>query len=187
MDKDEIKSLYAELIGCLGQTPPADGIHATSMVINDDNAIKRYNDTIKILNDVTGKNYDRFLLYPGRRYDLIHLSTYRQTLGAIISKLHAEYFSDLPEPFSGKPTTLLRMDQQQNQSAFIEMLLDLQARIDEKMPTLLDGSDEKTFLVSLKRALRNVSCIADIIGRILKLAGQFELTPERIANLLKFT
>jgi hypothetical protein len=74
---------------------------------------------------------------------IIAVSTYRQKLGGLISWLHGKYFTDEPPPFSGMPSTVIIQVQQQSVS--VQMLLDIQTKIDEAL-TKAKGEKEQGFL-----------------------------------------
>ena len=49
----------------------------------------------------------------------VRVLDYRQKLGGLIARLHAEYFYDEPAPFAGMPSTIIQ--QTQSQSIDIQM------------------------------------------------------------------
>ena len=50
------------------------------------------------------------------------------------------------------------------------MILDVQSKIDEKIPNYPDGSNEKSFLQKLKGSLSSISNVNQLIQNVLKLA-----------------
>ena len=138
-----------------------------------------------MLSIISGKDYGRFLIEPksDRNVPYIYLITYRQKLGGLISALHAEYFGNELAPFSGVPSTIITQSQQQNQSVHIQMLLEIQSKIDEKIPHYPEGSKERSFLQKLKRSLSSISNITQLLSQLLKMAKEFGL---RIDDILKF-
>ena len=173
--KDKIRLLYSEFQGYLSQTPKRD-----DRVIVDDSDWTRHNETVKELYQIAGENYNKFLIKPNISNDCVLLSTYRQILGGLISRLHAEYFSDEPAPFSGMPSTIITQTQQQSQS--IQMYLDIQSKIDEAIPNFEDGSKEKGFLEKFKSSLNTASNVNDLFKLCFKLATELGVS---IATLLK--
>ncbi len=188
MNKDDLKALYGEFVGYLSQTPnvPED---KPQISMYDDAVWDQYNNAVLKLCGITEKDYKEFLITPntGQVGNFIRINTYRHKLGGLISRLHAEYFSELPEPFSGKPSIVISQSQEQNQSTLIQILLDIQSKIDEKIATVAEGSKEKGFLQKLKGVLGGIKNVTEVITQILKLASEFGLTPEQVLNLLSFT
>lgn len=176
--KDKIRPLYSEFQGYLSQTPKL----RDARDIVDDSDWMRYNEVVKELNQIAGENYNKFLIKPEILNDhtIVLVSTYRQTLGGLISRLHAEYFSDEPAPFSGMPSTIITQTQQQSQS--IQMYLDIQSKIDEAIPNFEDGSKEKGFLEKFKSSLNTASNVNDLFKLCFKLATELGVS---IATLLK--
>jgi hypothetical protein len=110
-------------------------------------------------------------------FGLIH----RQKIGGLISNLHGEYFSDETPPFSGMPSTVITQTQQQTMS--IQLLLDIQSKIDELLPSLEAGSKKQKFLDKFKSILSSVSNVNDLIGKCMKLAHEFDLNVQDILSM----
>jgi len=182
MKNDEVKCLYAEFVGYLSQLPSPS---TTNDIVTDEASWAQYNDAVARLPQVTGKDYKTFSITPGRGRDWVELVTYRQKLGGLISRLHAEYFPELPEPFSGQPSVVITQSQQQSQSVFIQMLLDVQSKIDEKLPTLKEESKEKGFLQKLKGTLSSAPNIISLIVQILTLAKECGISIDKLSELFK--
>ena len=173
--KEKVRPLYSELQGYLSQAPP-DEKHD---IIHDESIWSLYNDSVRSLNKVSGVDYSRFII-TSHAEGYITVSTYRQKLGGLISSLHAEYFSDEPAPFSGGPSTVITQTQQQSQS--VQMLLDIQSKIDEVLPRCEAGSPEQGFLQRLKDSLSTVSNVKELFNLCFKLAKEFGLS---ITTLMK--
>lgn len=187
--KEKIRPIYFELQGYLSQAPelknPADRTE-------DKTLWDQVNNTINELNTVSGKNYDNFKLNPvfiNQRglipHHAIKISAYRLKLGGLIARLHGEYFSDEPAPFSGMPTTVISQTQQQTQSFQVQMLLEIQSKIDERVSKFDEGSKERTFLEKIKSSLVSVKNITELIMLILATGKGLGLTIEQILNILK--
>jgi len=168
--KGEIKAIYSELRGYLAETP----------TIKDDDDIfeesvwLQYNSTVRLLNEVSGKDYSRFLIEARRseassrlRIDIV---AYRSKLGGLISRLYGEYFEEEPNPLDGTPSTVIAQSQQQGQSIHIQMILDVQSKIDEKIPNYPEGSNEESFLQKLKGSLSSISNVNQLLQTVFKLA-----------------
>lgn len=186
MGNDEVKYLYAEFIGYLSQTPTAPQ-DKPYLVLDDHSIWNQYNDSVKKLSEITGKDYGEFVIEPltGSAGKFIRINTYRHKLGGLISRLHAEFFPELPEPFSGQPSVVITQNQQQSQSVLIQMLLDVQSKIDEKLPTLKEGSKEKGFLQKLKSTLSSAPNIIGLIVQILALAREYGISIDKLWELFK--
>ncbi len=182
--KEKIRPVYLELRGYLSQIPePAQ----VSDAMYDPAVWEQYNTTIVELNTISSKNYDRFKIVPeqGHSSEFLRILTYRQKLGGLISRLHGDFFSDEPLPFGGMPTTVISQNQQQAQSQQIQMLLEIQSKIDEKIPILPESSKEKTFLRKVKESLTSVGNVTQLIALLLKTAKDLGLTVEQIYSLFK--
>jgi len=183
--KEKIRPIYEELQGYLSQTPLPKEPYDSS---DDSSLWEQYNQAIEELNNISGKNYDRFRITPlsgGDGYTFIRLLVYRNKLGGLISRLYGEYFSGEPAPFSGKPGTVITQTQQQSQSFQIQMLLEVQSKIDEKIPKFDKGSKERGFLEKIKGSLASVRNVAELISLLLKTGRDIGLTVDQILNILK--
>ncbi len=187
MELNELKPIYKELQGYLSQTPfPKDPNDFTS----EKSVWEQYNQTIEFLSNTTGANFSRFKVEPeGDEYPTLNITGYRQKLGGLISYLHAKYFNEEREPFSGTPSTVITQHQQQNQSQtiYIQLLLDMQSKIDKNIEKYDEGSKEKSFLKTLKEQLSTVTNATKLFALILKLADKFGLNPEEILKLLSLS
>ncbi len=181
--KDQVRPIYSELQGYLSQAPSFKDQPWTT----EQSIWNQYNGTVDELNKVFDQEhkYDRFKIIPSRRGDFISIdmADYRNKLGGLISRLHAEYFSDEPAPFSGMPSTIITQHQVQNQSTYVQILLDIQSKIDEKLKEHKDGSKEKTFLEKIKSSLSKVGNISDLLSLILKTGVDAGLTIEQVWKL----
>jgi len=187
--KDKIRPIYSELQGYLSQAPklesPLDGS-------SDKTPWTQVNNTIDELNSISGKNYDSFKLNPEFMnqkgmipHYFIKISAYRSKLAGLIARLHGEYFSDEPAPFSGMPSTIITQTQQQSQSFQVQMLLEIRSKIDEKIPKFDKDSKERGFLEKVKGSLASVRNVAELILLLLKTGKDIGLTVDQILNILK--
>ncbi len=139
-EKEEIRPLYSELQGYLSQAPKAEKYYE----IHDSNLWQQVNNAIDELSDVSGEDNRRFKMvpeiYPESRDEHLHHDTYRGNLGGLISRLHGKYFSDEQPPFSGMPSTVIHQTQEQSQSLQVEMLLEINTQICEKLPQFEQGT-----------------------------------------------
>jgi len=183
MDINKIKSLYAEFIGYLSQTP----LSKESPSIYSKQIWEQYNKSIKRLSEISEIDYNDFLIKAESSHNTemsyIETDVYRSKLGGLISKLHAEYFDNMPEPFSGKPSIVINQTQQQNQQILFQVILDVQSKIDEKLPSLQEGSKEKTFFQKLKGSLSATTGIIDLLSKIFILAKECGVSTDQLMQL----
>lgn len=178
MDLEKIKPLYSEFQGYLSQAPDA---KTSGDVIYDLSFSEQYNATIKLLSSLTGEDYNRFCVQPPQRERWVHIATYRQKLGGLILYLHGKYFANDPAPFSGGPSTIITQTQQQSQS--IQMLLDVQSKIDEQISRFSEGEKEKGFLQRLKSSLSSISNVTQLLAQVFKLAKEFGLNIDSVSKI----
>jgi hypothetical protein len=183
--KIKVRPFYSELQGYLSQAPTPEG----STTIHESSIWEQHNEVVKLLTKETGKDYSRFLLKPrssdfqGRTRQYLPTIDYRQKLGGLISRLHAEYFSEEPPPFSGMPSTIINQTQQQTQSVHVQMLLDVRSHIDKKLPEFQKGSAERSFLENLKTKLSSVSNVVDLFSLCTKLARDAGISLETLHRI----
>jgi hypothetical protein len=185
MAKEEMKLLYRELQGYLAQAPElGDPLGAVSL---EESVWNHYNEAVNLLNAISGKDYSRFLIRPetdiNKQFRSARLSTYRQRLGGLISRLRAEYFADEPNPLEVAPQTMISQTQQLTQSVHIQMLLDIQSKIDSKISSYKEGSREKGFLQKLKGSLSSLRDVTQLLTQIVMIANEFGLNVNDILNL----
>jgi len=178
--KEDVRPIYAELQGYLAQEIK------TGSATYDSSFWERPNQAITELEKITGKKYSRFMLTPKTTTSgslLIAYDTYRQQLGGIIARLHAEYFSDEIPPFADMPKTIITQSQNQNQSLQIQLLLEVQELINKKLGTVQDGSKEKTFLEKIKASLSTVRDVSQLVNLLITTAQQVGITIEQLKTL----
>jgi hypothetical protein len=180
MEKEKIRPLYAEFQGYLSQTPEP---RTPGDTLNDEPLWTQYNNSVDLLNKISGEDFSRFKIQPKKVTNLnfILILTYRQKLGGLISHLHGKYFPDEPAPFSGMPTTVISQSQQQNQT--IQMLVEIRDKIEAKMPDYPEGSKEKKFLQKFKQGLTSISNWTQLLTQLFKLAKDFGLDIDSIAQI----
>lgn len=188
MDKQEIKAIYGELMGFLSQTPPQP-MDKPEISLYDEAIWTHYNKRIQSLNDLTGKDYSDYILKPNHSSSFgayINLLTYRNKLGGIISRLHAEYFEEMAEPFSGKPSIVVNQNQEQSQSVsvLLQTVVELRDKIDQQLPNYEEGTKEKGFLKKLKDSITTATSITNLMSIIVKLAAEFGISPDMLARFM---
>lgn len=182
-EKKKIRPLYNELQGYLSQAPKNVGANDWFPTNSQWEYVNR---AIDRLNTVTGKNYDHFKIAQeigkqSREPYEVYVSTFKGKLGGLISYLHGEYFSDEPSPFDGVPSTVITQYQNQQQSVNV-LILEMQRKIDEKLPTTEDEK-EKGFLKRLQGVLPTVTTGIGLVKSVFDLAAQMGLDPHQISRL----
>jgi hypothetical protein len=183
MEKEKIRPLYSELKGYLSQAPT---IKEPYEYTNDESIWEQYNKSVDLVSKITGEDLRRFLIVPtegGYGSKLLHIITYRQKLGGLISYLHGKYFADEPAPLGEAPKTVITQSQQQTQ--YIQMLLEMQSKIDEKLQGCEEGSKEKNFLQRIKSSLSSITSATQLISQILNIAKEFGLNVDDILRLFR--
>lgn len=180
MDKKErIAPIYSELQGYLAQAPDKD----SEIFISD--VWERYNQTIVELNDVSGKDYDGWRInpriWPDTKNFYMSALDYRTKLGGLIARLHREFFRDEAAPFNGMPSTIINQSQHQYQS--VQMLLEVQTKLDEKLYKAADGSKEKSFLERVKSSLPSVLSVTELLSLIMKIAKEIGISVNELTKL----
>jgi len=187
-NKEDIRPIYSELQGYLSQAP-SESPERPGAVTYDTLIWQQYNLAVDELNKVSGESYDRFKIQPKtteRGSVLMGVIPYRSKLGGLISRLHAKYFSDEQAPFSGMPSTVISQTQQQNQSFQIELLLQIQSKIDEQLSKLEAGDTKKRdFLEKVKGALKSVRDSTGFVALLLTTAQEFGLSVKELLELFK--
>ena len=113
----------------------------------------------------------------------MNTQSYRTKLSGLISRLHGEYFSNEQPPFSEMPNTVITQNQMQSQNIFVQVLLEFQSKIDEKLNEYKEDSKEKSFLEKLKSSLSSTSNIFDLLKLTLKIGTEIGLTMNQIIKL----
>jgi len=182
MEKEKIRPLYSELQGYLSQAPKTDNPSSST---SDESLWTHYNESVKLLSKISEEDYSRFLIQPLKSQfaEFIHIITYRQKLGGLISLLHGKYFADEPSPLGTSPHTVITQSQQQLQ--YIQMLLEMQSKIDEKLQSCEEGSKEKNFLQRMKSSLSSITSATQLISQILNIAKELGLNVDDISRLFR--
>lgn len=187
--KDKIRPTYSELQGCLSQAPVAKN---PSDSTDDKTLWELFNITIDDLDKITGNDYNKYKIspntqrvegYPNGITD-IKISEYRTKLGGLISRLHGEFFYDEPAPFSGVPSTVVTQNQNQQQSTYITMLLEIQDKINAQLPET-KTEEEKNFLQTVKSSLSTIKNATELIQIILNTANTFGIGIDKLQQIFK--
>ena len=185
--KDQIRPIYSELQGYLSQAPEATS--GREKIYDDTSLVDQLNASIQELEQLSKKDYSRYkervqtTPWNNSMRCYFDLLSYRSKLGGLISRLYGEYFSDELAPFSGMPSTIINQHQSQNQATYVQILLDFQSKIDDKIKNYAEGSKEKTFLEKIKGALSKVGGVTELFTLILKTGKDMGLTLNDIFKL----
>ncbi len=182
MEKSEIRPLYSEFQGYLSQIPQP---KSTTDVIDEESVWNRFNRSIdKLIALTNDQELARFRIQPIREYQtpFIRAIAYRQSLGGLISYLHGKYFSDETPPFSGMPSTVIHQSQYQHQS--IQLVLEFQEQIINRMADYPEGSKEKKFLQKIKDSLSSISSWIQLLTLVYKSAKDFGLDIDSVGTIL---
>jgi len=178
-----IKPIYERLKGYLAQLPSID----VSSDIYSEEIWKQFNDTVDELNKITGQDYNQHKIKAIYYENGSHASTVlvRTKHNGLISQLRSEYFPSEPEPFAGAPSTIVSQtqNQQQNQELHLQMILEFQSKIDEKLNEVQDGSKEKTFLEKIKSSLSKIKDYSQMLHLILTTGKDVGLTIDEIIKI----
>lgn len=185
VDKETIRPIYSELQGYLFKAPDKNDICDIYEVA----LWNQVNKAIDELNSISSDDYSRFKMNPvvDSHLGTPHLgkSTYSSDLAGLIAKLHGKYFSDEQAPFGGMPTTVISQTQQQSQSFQIELLLQVQSKIDEQIHNLEPRDHKRSFLEKVKGVLKSVRSAPELITVLLETAKEFGLSLEQLSELFK--
>ena len=184
INKDTIRPLYSELQGYLSNVPDAS---KTGGYYYDIEIIGQVNSAIDELNKITGNNYDRFKISIKRSSNSdsqwIIIGTYQTKVAGLISRLHGEYFYDEQAPFSGMPSTIINQTQQQNQSVTVQMLLEVQSKIDQNLSKFEEGTKQKKFLQKVKESLSSIKDAVGLISLLTNIAKEFGLSIDDLKSI----
>lgn len=184
-NKEAIRPIYSFFQGCLSQTPNKDERNRTTY---SSDIWDMVNSKIEDLNKVTQRDFNLFKLKPKissstSHSEYLEIETIRVKLGGMISELHGRYFSDEPAPFSGMPSTIINQTQQQNQSVTVQMLLDVQSKIDQNLSKFEEGTKQKKFLQKVRSSLSSIKDAVGLISLLTNIAKEFGLSIDDLKNI----
>ena len=182
-NKGKIRPIYSFFQGCLSQAPD----NNKYPIIQSSSVWKLVNEKIDELNAVSGEDYGGFKLVPQRsdryRGEFVATDTYRTTLGGLISELHGKYFPKEMPPFSGMPQTIISQSQQQNQVVHIQMLLEVNSKIEQKLSEFPEGTKERTFLQKVKGSLSSIKDTVGLIALLINMAKECGLSIDELKSI----
>ena len=83
------------------------------------------------------------------------------------------------------PSTVISQTQQQSQSFQVQMLLEIQSKIDEKLHELESEDKKRGFLEKVKGALTSARNTSELVTLLLAMAQEFGLTIKELLELFK--
>ncbi len=175
----EIKCAYAELKGMLSQAPkPGEILYDDKKTLWD-----RFNSLAESIFNITkDQNIQNMRLEP-RNFDgnlSIQSDIYRSGISSLISRLHAAYFSNEPEPFGASQTPMF--SQTNNQT--VSMHLIFQLGIDLKSASDKASSEnEKTFFKRLLEQANTTAPYVEFLLLVGRLASEHKISWTRIIEL----
>jgi L-rhamnose mutarotase len=185
VDEGEIRVLYGELQGILSQTPKEE--HPSDRV--DARIGEPFNNVVELVAKATGTDYSRFLVQPetkisGQAY--IDLVPFRQKVNALIMHLHCRYFSKEIPPFSGpRPSNVnVSTNVSQSQTVYLQMALEFQGKMDEKLASLSEDSKERKWWKKVKDSLGTAGSIAGLLNIMIRAAIESGLDMNTLHNLM---
>lgn len=184
--KEKIRALYGELQGYLGQCP--DPLKQDIFWESESEVWEQVNRTVDELSQIIKKDLKHYKMIPQHHScgeACLPVNIFRCKLGGLISRLHGEYFSDDPAPFSGAPPTVFSQIQQQNQSFQVELVFEMVSKIDEQLNKLKPNDKRRGFLEKVKGTLKSVRTATELIALYVATAKEFGLTLEELTGLFK--
>lgn len=178
--KSKIKPIYGELKGVLSEAPKG------GQLLHEPyhSLWERFNKLVGKLKEITeDEDYISYQLKPRHMENwgwCVESDEYRAKVNSLITRLHATYFDQEPEPFSGIPTNVTNVSQSQNVSVqvYVELGMQLQAATKKA-----ETPQEKSFIEGLKDKISTVKSFVDFGLLMATLANQYGITPERIKTL----
>lgn len=190
MEKEKIqivKDVYAWMKGALSQAPNSGGAQS----IYDASTWVDFNAEVDSLNTIEEGDFTKYKIIPERNENgtWVSINTYRRKLSSLIGVLHSRYFQSEPEPFSGRPTTIISQNQTQQQTQIVTIVLEIQDIINKK---LYEGKgelkeEEKSYLETVKASLSGIKNISELVNLILSTAESLGLTTEQISKLFNIS
>ena len=181
---DEIRSIYGELLGYLQQMPEPESPFDE---FKNERIWERVNEAIEELNKISVGNYEKFKINPlrneTRHYEYVNVREFRVALGGLINKLHSEYFSEEPGPFSGSPSTIITQQQTQEQSVLINIILEIQSKMDEKYYKSEISPEEKSYIEVIKSQLSSITSFVQLISLIIGTAKEVGLNLDQLMQI----
>jgi len=178
LDLSEVKISFQELVGLLSQTPG--GLEAPEEVAPG--RVRHLEHVLSHLSELTGQNLNRFRFEQGERAD-VRMDDFRQSLGALISFLHAKYLPDDPYPCGDTAGSVINVNQQTVQQVRMDMVLHFHDRIVTKIGDYAENSPEWAFLKRLKDGLSSVSSLMTFTNLLLTTAEKCGLTVQQIKDI----
>lgn len=186
VDKEKIRAIYGELQGYLSQCP--DPLKHDIFWESESELWEQVNRAVDELSEIINKDLKHYKMVPKHHScgeACVTVNIFRSKLSGLISRLHGEYFSEQPAPFSGGPSTIFSQTQHQNQSFQVELVFEMVSKIDEQLNRLEPNDERRGFLEKVKGALKSVRNATELIALYVTTAKEFGLTLEELMRLFK--
>jgi hypothetical protein len=193
--KEDIRPIYAELQGYYSEIASV-----KSDYIDEPSVWEHYNDTVDLLGRLSDRDYSRFRVkvepesvsQEAFGVDLIlpeRVSTlgYRTSLAGLLKSLHATYFSNDPDPIAAGPATIITQTQTQNQSVYIQMIMEINEQLTRSEAKFKEGTPERGFIDKVKACLRagigGITSMAQLMLLLLSVAKECGLSVEDMRRI----
>jgi len=154
-----------------------------------------YNFIIDEVKEITSHSYDRFKIKAAcgpeydteygmeEAYEFYRRETYLLRLSELIGRLHAEFFADEPSPLSGVPSSVISVNQQQSQTQYVQMILDVQSKLEQAIAKPSQEERVKSFAEKVKDKLAGVGNIIGLLNLLISTAGEVGITIEQLKEI----
>jgi hypothetical protein len=180
--KDKVRPLYGELLGYLNKAPE---ISKRTIVTSE--VYTAGQNLIEEIGQVTGISVDRFRLMPAGKAYINSMDAfndrYQQALAGLISRLHAQFFSDEIYPLDAQPGMVIYQTQNQTQTSIQQVMADFSRQLDEKIKEHQDDPEKKGFLEKVKTFAGTAGSIADLLSKVHGLAIQYGLSLNDLSSI----
>ena len=185
----EIRPIYEELLGCLLEAPNG----SNGPVITDSRVWELYHATIDELNRITGNDYGKYRVNGRSGHDergfwqQVSISEYKSKISSLIGRLHAQFFPTEPSHLSSSPAMIVNQVQQQSQTVYIQIAVELAEQLTRKEQDFKEGSKERRFIDRakgyLKSATTGVTNTAHLITALLRMARECGLSIDDVQGV----
>ncbi len=185
----KIRPIYEELLGCLSEAPSG----SDGPVITNSGVWEPYHATIDELNRITRNDYKKYRVNirsghdEGGFWQQVDVCEYRSKISSLISRLHGQYFPTDTSPLSSSPGMIINQVQQQSQTIYVQIAMELAEQLGRKERDFKEGSKERGFIDRakgyLKSATTGVTSMAHLITALLKMAKECGLSIEDVQGI----
>ncbi len=185
---EQVRPLYLSLKGLMAEAPNGSGISN----IRGKHPAETANsiiDKIVLIDDDAELNQYKTEVHPDTDgFKFVEIIQYRANLTGLIMYLFGKYFYETEtEPFGVGPNnvTYQSLTQVQSQSIDVNILLQFQEFINDKLNEEDLESNEKSFLEAIKAKIANIKKVGDIISLILTTAQAYGVAIDKLVEIFK--